>query len=153
MTKLQFLCSNHRQWLLDNPTAAIRTWMESYSRGLDLADEREYAQAVSHAGTAFEISEIVLGQATPVTPTAIHRFTDSSVLLVQLLYVEDKSDMARAVLAASVARLEQLLLLGVEKKVVLAGCDRLLNVGESPTSRELAYVGDAHTTLVSTQLH
>lgn len=153
MTKLQFLCSNHRQWLLDNPGAAIRTWMESYSRSLDLLDEQDYQLAISNAGTAFEASEIVLGQGCPTTPLAIRRFADSGVLLAQLLFLDRKGDSARAVLAASVARFEKLLVLGIEKKAVLAGCEQLLKVGESPNSMEWAFVGDLYTTTAGQQLH
>lgn len=153
MTKLQFLCSNHRRWLCDNPDAAIRTWMESYSRSLDLVDEHDYSPALNHAGTAFEISEIVLGQTMPVTPIAIHRFADSSVLLAQLLYLEQQGDSARAVLAAAVVRLEKLLVLGIEKSTVLAGCEQLLKVGENPGLMEWAIVEDSYNTAVTQLLH
>ncbi|MFK7733836.1 MAG: hypothetical protein AB8B48_19605 [Pseudomonadales bacterium] len=153
MTKLQFLCSNHRRWLRENPRAAVRVWMESYSRSFDLLEEHDFRQALLHAGSAFETAEIVLGQAATPDLLLIRRFADSSVLLAQVLYLEQKPDSARAVLAASVVRFERLLALGIEKKAVLAGCEQLMNVGESPSAMEWAFVRDTYTAEPSQQFH
>lgn len=132
MKKFRFLCANHRQWLCRNPKEAINVWFEAYSRSLDCVEEHSYLEAINHAGAAFEASEIALDQGTPVSATDIHRFADSGVLLAQLLYSAGEGRFARAVLASSISRFEQLLSLGIERKTVLAGCQRFVALGENP---------------------
>ena len=39
MTRLQFLCVNHRRWIIENPNVAERTWMQTYSRSIELLDD------------------------------------------------------------------------------------------------------------------
>ncbi|MFT4615097.1 MAG: hypothetical protein ACI9NT_002249 [Bacteroidia bacterium] len=153
MKKFQFLCTNHRRWLSGNREAAIHTWLQSYSRCLDLVDERNYLLAINHAGAAFEASEIALNQENPATSVTIQRFADSGVLLAQLLYWTKESRFASAVLASSIARFEKLLVLGVERKTVLAGCERLLEVGESLTCFDCSFGGNANATAASQQVH
>lgn len=153
MAKFQFLCSNHRRWLADNPEAANRTWRESYSRSLDLVEEYDYAQAISYAGAAFETADIVLRQSGQKTSSAIRLFASSCVLLTQLLYAQKQGEVARAVLAASLARFEQLLVLGTHRSEVLAGCAELLKIGERPDCRDDLFSGRASTTAASSQIH
>ena len=145
MTKLKFLCVNHRRWLRDNPDAAVNTCVRSFSRGLDLAEEHNYREAINYAGAAFESSDIVLAQA-PATWTAIRNFADSGALLVRLLNCEGQGHQARNVLGAATARLEALLTTGVERQAVMAGCRRLLHyAGEEPSSIPAATLRPAYT--------
>ncbi len=130
MNKFQFLCINHRRWLSDRPEAAVNTWLQSYSRSQDLAEERSYLEAINHAGAAFEASEIVLGHKTVVTSIDIDRFADSGVLLARLLSTVGESKFAHAVIGSAIDLFERLLVAGCEQATVLAGCQRLLETGE-----------------------
>ena len=60
MHKFHFLCTHHRRWLQDNPEAVAVTWLQSYTRSLDLSEEHNYKEAANHAGAAFETAEIAL---------------------------------------------------------------------------------------------
>jgi len=139
MTKLQFLCINHRRWIMDNPEVSSRTWMQAYSRSLELLDEREYSQAASHAGAAFETADIMLAQCSTPNPVDIRRFCDSGLLLVQLLYLLQESQLAGTVMTSALTRLEGLLATGSDRRAVLAGCQRLqLCLEDLPRSEEHA---------------
>ena len=142
MLKIHFLCPHHRRWLSDKPEAAANFSLQAYSRGLDLAEGRNYLDAIKQAGAAFETSEIVLKQEARVTASDIRRLADSGVLLAQLLYQVEEARFARAVLTSAITRFEQLLVAGVERKAVLMGCQRLLEVGK--TLNKAAAKADAH---------
>ncbi len=121
MHKFHFLCTHHRRWLQNNPEAVAGTWLQSYTRSLDLSEEHHYKEAANHAGAAFETAEIALSHGLGAGANTIHRFADSGVLLVQLLTRLGERRIASAVLNSAIGRLEQLLLVGVEKTAILAG--------------------------------
>lgn len=153
MKKFQFLCANHHRWLIYNPQAATHIWSQSYNHSLDLVEECNYLEAINHAGAAFEASEIILDQEAPATAADIHRFADSGVLLARLLHSMREGSFASAVLASAIDRFEQLLILGVERKAVLAGCQRLLQVEENSTSVDKNAVQLSYSTAVSQEVH
>jgi hypothetical protein len=49
MLKFNFLCPHHRRWLSDKPEAAATCCLEDYRRGLDLAEGRNYLDAIKQA--------------------------------------------------------------------------------------------------------
>ena len=128
MTKLRFLCSNHRSWLSHHPAAAAAMWAQAYSQALELREECKYAEAVLHAGAAFETADLLLAQQTPIETRAINRFSDSAALLAQLLYQLREGRLASAMLGAAVNRLESLSSGGTPRSITLAGCQRLMRV-------------------------
>ncbi|MFV8819952.1 hypothetical protein [Haliea sp. E17] len=146
MHKMRFLCATHRAWLKDNPLAANSLWLRSQQRGQELAEEQDYLDAARHAGAAFETAGILLGR--PARPGAldIRRFTESCTLLVDMLQRLGEHDGARNMAAAAIARMEQLLLRGVERTAVLDACQRLLQAGQTAVpgaSGNMAYRGAA----------
>jgi hypothetical protein len=130
MKKFRFLCTHHHRWLSDRPEKAINNWSQCYRRSLHLAEDRKYREAISHAGSAFETSEILLDQRTATTATDILRFTNSGVLLAELLHSVGYDGFARTIVDSTMIRIERLLILGVEKKTALTACSRLLMVEE-----------------------
>lgn len=137
MQKLQFLCSNHRQWLASNPRAAVNAWQDAYHRGVDLAEDEDYIEATKHAGAAFETAEIVLSHPWNKGPVRIRRFTESAALLVQLFYELKEPRLAASVLGSTIGRLERLLIShSNERKEVLAGCCRMQQVADEMATPE-----------------
>lgn len=130
MLKLQFLCTHHRHRLSENPTAASSIWGHAYSASLEFIAEYNYAQALRHAGAAFEIAELLLAKHTAITEKDISRFSDSGALLIQLLYRLDEARLASTILAAAIGRLEQLISCGEHRGTVLDGCQRLMQIGD-----------------------
>ena len=128
--KMTFLCARHREWLEANPTAAHNTWLRAYDRGSELAGEGRFREAVSHAGCALEAAGILLREGQPLDSRMIAGFSESAVLLASLLIRQQERRSASAVIAGSVASLEKLLSRNVERAVVLAGCKRLLQIGD-----------------------
>ncbi len=147
MSKFHFLCTHHHTWLTNNPDAIAGTWLQSYSRSQDFADEHLYVDAANHAGAAFEAAEIELGQQVPVTTSAIRRYTDASVLLVHLLQIMAEHGIAQAVFSSAITRLESLLLAGIQLNSVLSSCERLLRLRENRADR-ISICGTANNGLL-----
>jgi hypothetical protein len=131
MPRLLFLCARHSQWLEENPDAAADCWLLSYSRSIDLLEQGLYPESATQAGAAFECAAIGLTHSADDPPAGIRRFTESGVLLAQLLYRLGEARAAASVVAAAVGRLETLLLEGVARHAVLEGCQRLLRISEA----------------------
>ena len=132
MTRLQFLCVNHRRWIIENPDVALRTWMQAYSRSIELLDDYHHLQAAQHAGAAYEIADIMLAHVTQPNAVDICRFCDSGLLLVQLLYLIDEAQLAATVMASALARLEGLLTAGGNRRAIMSGCQRLQQFAHCP---------------------
>lgn len=153
MKKFQFLCNNHRDWLTLNPSAALNTSLQAYSQSLSLAEEYAYPQAINHAGAAYEASLIVLNSRTSETGNTVERFTDASVLLARLLYITGESKFAGSVLAAAIARLERLLLLGSMQKIVLTSCERLFDIEGTYNAASTHGASCLYSSSVTRELH
>ena len=153
MLNFHFLCPHHRRWLSATPEAAANFSLEAYSRGLYLAERRNYLDAIKQAGAAFETSQIVVEQKTRVTAANINCLADAGVLLAQLLYQVEEARFARAVLASAIARFEQLLVIGVERETVLLGCQRLLEVGKTPGAAAVNAGAHASRSQLTGQIH
>ena len=135
MKKLQFLCSNHRQWLASNPRAAVNAWRDAYHRGIELAEDEDYAEATRHAGAAFETAELVLSHPWR-GPVRITRFTDTATLLVQLLRQLKEPCLAAKVQGSAINRLERLLTNNeADRQAVHAGCTRMQRAAHKITTR------------------
>ena len=136
--KLRFLCSNHRNWLLSDSAATHASWLRSASQAELLLSASEGIKAVNHAGCALEAAELLVFSHARQTAEDIVRFADSAVLLCHALIRVGQPRLACGVIGGSIARLEELLLQGIERKTVLNGCQRLLKVGdEAPAPRQV----------------
>jgi len=153
--KLNFLCQYHRRWMQEDPARAMTTWLTSYDRAVELAAHANFPEAIRCAGSALEAAEIALLEGgTPGTPD-IRRYTHTGVLLAQILWECGERRLARAVVCDAVAAMEQLLLRGIERREVLAGCEQLLRVGDWIPGPEPATTapGASRLPLQSRQLH
>ncbi|MEP4485610.1 MAG: hypothetical protein ABJ013_08285 [Halioglobus sp.] len=129
MLKLKFLCMRHRRWLQENRSAAPARWEQAYSSGLVFFEANNYLLAVRHAGTAFEISELLLGEHSTLTQRDINRFTDSATLLVHIMYRLNETRLANEVRADAIDRLESLGSCGGHCQTALQRCRRSLLSG------------------------
>ncbi len=153
MTRLQFLCVNHRRWIRDNPDVAARTWMQAYSRGVELLDEYRYARAARHAGAAYETADIMLTQASPPGAVDLRRFCDSGLLLIQSLYLLGEAQLAATIMASALGRLDGLLHAGCDRRSILSGCQRLQQFAECPPGDKLPGERPAPATVATASSH
>ena len=136
MKRLQFLCSNHRQWLASNPRAATNAWRDAYQRGIELAEDEDYPEATRQAGAAFETAELVLSHPWR-GPVRIKRFTETATLLVQLLHQLKEPCLAAEVHGTAISRLKRLLTSSeADRQAVLAGCTRMQRAADEMTTLE-----------------
>ncbi len=138
--KLRFLCSNHRNWLVSDSEATHASWLSSYSQAELLLNAREDIKAVNYAGSALEAAELLVFTHARQTGRDILRFADSAVLLCQSLIQVGQPRLACGVIGGSIARLEELLLQGIERTTVLSACQRLLTIGdEAPVAGQMVH--------------
>lgn len=131
--KLRFVCSTHRRWLESDIGAAQACWLSSYNQALGLSNALEKVKAVNYAGSALEAAELLIFTHGRYGARDIHRFIDSAVLLCHTLSGIEQPRLVCGVIGGSIARLQELLLQGIERTTVLQGCHRLLTVAdESP---------------------
>ena len=128
--RLRFLCSNHRDWLASNAVAALNSWQRSHDHATALLAEQESTKALNYAGCALEAAELLLFNHARQSGDDIARFTQSALLLCTSLIQSGEARLACGVIGGTIARLEELLLSGVERRAVLEGCQRLLEVGD-----------------------
>jgi hypothetical protein len=128
--RLRFLCSNHRDWLASNALATFDSWQRSYEHANNLLNKHDAIKAVNYAGCALEAAELLLFYHARQTKDDIGRFTDSALLLCTSLLRTGEPRLACGVIGGTIARLEELLFSGVERRAVLEGCQRLLHVGD-----------------------
>lgn len=80
---LRFLCTKHRQWLFDDCERAEQHWLQWIERGIQAYEQRDYYDAVSFLGCAYELSDHLLSQSWPSLETAVSRFTYSNICLAR----------------------------------------------------------------------
>ena len=153
--KLNFLCHRHRAWLLNDRNAAAATWVRAYDCAVELLQEEQYLPAIRHAGSAAEAAEILLLGLDKPSARDINRYSEAAVLLAQLLQQVGEKFAARAAIACAVNTLQQLVASGVERPTILAGCERLMRLGDQLISPSLkqAWPGDRELGSPSWQLH
>ncbi|MGB1142454.1 MAG: hypothetical protein ACPG1A_16255 [Halioglobus sp.] len=60
-----FICHRHRTWLLQHPKMAQSIWFNNHEQACQLAEEKNFARAMSFAGCAVDAADIAL-QADPL---------------------------------------------------------------------------------------
>lgn len=124
--RLRFLCQNHRNWLASDSSAARDSWGRNSILAQRFLKEGDHVKAVNYAGSAFEVAELLIVEHARHFSVDIERFSDSAALLCRSLVRVGQSGQVRGVIRGAVGRLDQLLMCGVERKIVLAGVERLL---------------------------
>lgn len=126
--RLRFLCSNHRNWLESDQTAAHDSWLRSYEHATIFLSTEERNHAVNYAGCALETAELLLFNHEQRSEDDVRRFVGSAILLCKSLIYADQPRLVCGVVGGSIARLEELLLEGIQRTAVLKGCQELLTV-------------------------
>ncbi len=131
--KLRFICSSQRRWLESDSEATRATWLRSYDQAAGLSDLNDKEKALNYAGSALEAAELLVFRHARQAEADITRFVDSAVLLCRWLIRSGQPRLACGVIGGCIARLEELMFSGTERGAVLAGCQRLLRVGDDGT--------------------
>lgn len=101
-----FLCPNHRQWLSQNPGAAISNLATTQETATYYRERGMFEQALMFAGNAFETAEIILTAKIENTETAILALTSSAILLAENYRRLNKKTQSKQVLLLTQQRLQ-----------------------------------------------
>ena len=129
--KTRFLCSNHLAWLENRPDLAMVTSLQCSDKAQILWEEGECTHALAFAGSGFEAAQIVLKKHSGSVSERVNLYTASCVLFANILYSAQQPVMARTVIAAAIADLEDLMVLNEARREILHGCRSLLSLGDS----------------------
>lgn len=80
---LRYLCVNHRQQLLADPSRAEGHWQQWMKTGSRLYEEGRYREAITFLGCAYELADHFLDASLPSNEVAFSRFTYSSICLAR----------------------------------------------------------------------
>lgn len=101
-----FLCPNHRQWLISNPLAAQTHLIYAQDTGLFYCEQGAWRQALPYLGCAYETAEIVLTQRSMGITEAVIDFTSSAIVLADSLQKIAQKKMSFAVYQQTQQRLK-----------------------------------------------
>ncbi|PLW81447.1 hypothetical protein CWI75_15590 [Kineobactrum sediminis] len=108
-----------------------------------MSNALETIKAVNYAGSALEAAELLIFTHGRHGAGDIQRFIDSAVLLCHTLSGIEQPRLVCGVIGGSIARLQELMLQGIERTTVLQGCQRLLTVAEeSPLQSQVISRGE-----------
>ena len=128
--KLRFLCGHHRQWLLENPGAALGAWQQASDGSLQLLEAGRLNEATNYAGCALETSDILLSQHAEPCDQHITRFSRSAIRLAHLLVEINQATAAGTVLAGALSRLQSLLGVANARTALMRALDQLSATAE-----------------------
>lgn len=114
--KLRFLCAGHREWLSKSPAQAVDCWSNGLETGKILCGQFQWKEALAHIGCAYEASEIILSTTYVDRYNAVHFFTSSSVMLINVLSQVGCYDDSWQVCLSAMERLR--------RELLTDGCDR-----------------------------
>lgn len=124
--RLRFLCSHHRSLIEADPLRARSSWELSFSKALEFRQRGATEQSIAAAGCALEAAEALLVIHRCRSKPDLRRFTESALLLRQLLPTLRQPGLVRGLLAGCHARLEALVADGADSRLVLECCQRLM---------------------------
>ena len=107
--RLNFLCGNHRNWLVHNPHAAVFAHTRAYEEGLELFEGHNFRAAANHAGCALETAQILIDADGPLSDETIGRYSDAGILLVYSLLHMQEDGLAARIQAGILSHLEKML--------------------------------------------
>ena len=97
--KFTFLCNFHRQKLEARAEHAVRFWQDGFDTAQFYMEQRLWSEALSHAGCAFEIAEILMTKREIDYEVACEWFYQSTILLASTLFrlngVADAAEIMR----------------------------------------------------------
>lgn len=104
---MKFLCKNHREHLLNDPSKAKTFWSLAFDTAQSFYDQCLWSDALPHIGCAFETSDIMLISKVEDPKQTYELMSSSSVLLAYTLLKVGQVDEARNVYWFTIKRLER----------------------------------------------
>lgn len=95
--KIEFICANHRHWLLERPAEALNWWEKSFDTGKYFQELRMWDESVRPLGCAFDAATICLEQSKIIDSKTIEQFSRSAQCLVYSLLKLGQLDIAQGV--------------------------------------------------------
>ena len=120
--RFNFLCAVHRQQLESEPSRAIRLWQDGFDTAQLFCEQSMWAEAISHAGCAFETADIILSQRFINYMVACDRFCYSTLLISEIFSRLEYKDEAKQVLSMAMGRYERELNLSVLGRDTIIDC-------------------------------
>lgn len=117
--RLRFLCPHHRSLIEADPRRARSSWELSHSKALEFRLRGATEQSIAAAGCALEAAEALLVLHGCRSARDLRCFTQSAVLLRQMLPALRQPGLVRGLLAGCHARLEALMADGADPRLVL----------------------------------
>lgn len=105
--KHQFLCTDHRQELINTPTRALRSWANTNETGVSLVGLGQHYDALPHLGCAFEVAEIILTGNYIEQDKATSLLTKSTLILASSLKILGYEEQRISVLQLTLNRLNK----------------------------------------------
>jgi len=120
--RFNFLCAVHRQQLESDPSRAVRLWQDGLDTTQFYCEQGMWPEAISHAGCAFEIADIILSHRFINYLLACDRFCYSTLLISEIFSRLDCENEARQVLTMAIDRYERELNLSTLGRDTIADC-------------------------------
>ena len=93
----RYLSPTERLIFVEKTQRAIHCWQDEFNLGQSLFKQAMWTKALSHAGRAFEIAEILLGSDTVESANGRELFTASASLLIDTLGKLGESQLIQSV--------------------------------------------------------
>lgn len=145
----QFICPNHRQWLITHPQAAATHLARTQDTAMHYRELGEWHEAVAYNGCAFETAEIILTTKAQDNLTAIIGFTSAAILLADTYSKLSENALSLNTLKLAQQRLqtEYALLYDAEHtQRCLLDCIKALNSGANALIARKQLVGSTPST-------
>lgn len=120
LMKLTFLCNFHRQKLEARAEHAVRFWQDGFDTAQFYMEQRLWSEALSHAGCAFEIAEILMTKREIDYEVACEWFYQSTILLASTLFRLNGAAESSEIIRLATERFErELNQLSVDRNLLL----------------------------------
>ena len=97
--KPEFICTNHREWLLERPTEAFNWWEKSFDAGKSYQEMKLWEESVRPLGCAFDAATICIEQKKVIDSGLIDYFSRTAQCLVFSLLKIDQLAVAQRIVS------------------------------------------------------
>lgn len=102
-----YICPNHRIWLVNHPKQAIHCCFNASETGWLLYQEGRWGEALPYLGSAYETAEILLSSQVIDFSSALERFLSTLYSLTQAMHKLDRILDCSEVYQSAIRRLER----------------------------------------------
>lgn len=145
-----FLCPSHRQWLVQNASAANHYLADTQDTAQFYREQGQWQQALPYLGCAYEIAEIILTTQAINNAAAVISFTSSAILLADTFHKAELSPQGSVIFEQARQRLQLELTVSGQHQTLqscLKDCIRALSAGAEyylPASANHHYAAAIH---------